>query len=158
MPRAAARRFTGPGTLRRPRPEARSGCVRTRAMSCPAPISAARARSANSGVPAKARRRQGRSGEFAQLLCELRANALLLERRKMFDENLALQMVHLVLDAHGEQSLRLQGESVAVLVEGSHLDALGPLNELVDTRHRETAFFDIRNAVRVDDLGIQEHH
>src|SRR5688572_23128667 len=103
-----------------PRPAARSGCVRTNATSWPAATSRARARSANCGVPAKTRRRSAKSGRLAQLLGELGANALLLELRQVLDEHLALQMIHLVLDANRQESLRLQGKSVAVLVVCAH--------------------------------------
>src|SRR5262245_31599747 len=129
MPRALARRFTGPAIERNPRPAGRSGWVRASTTSWPASASRASARSANSGVPAKTRRRKGRSGCLAQLLGELRADALLLELRQVLDENLALQMVHLVLDADGEQPLRLEREGVAVLVVSAHLDALGRRHE-----------------------------
>src|SRR3954469_121719 len=98
-----------------PRPDGRSGCVRTRATSCPDPRSWASARSAKAGVPAKIRRRNAeRSSGLALLLGELRADALLLQLRQMLDENLALQMIHLVLDAHGEQALCLEGKRIAV--------------------------------------------
>src|SRR6266850_6646844 len=108
---ALAKRFTGLARGRRPRPAGRSGRVSTSAISCPAAASDARARSANSGVPAKTRRRKaGRSGRLAQLLGELGADALLLELRKVFDEHLALEVVHLVLNAHREQALRFERE------------------------------------------------
>src|ERR1051325_8317624 len=90
MPLAAARRFTGLELGRSPRPAGRSGWVSARTTSCPAASSRANARSANSGVPAKTRRRKARSGCLAQLLGQLRANALLLELRQVFDEDLAL--------------------------------------------------------------------
>src|ERR687888_1739876 len=99
-PRSSASFFTGLELGRRPRPAGRSGCVRTRAMLWPACRSRTRERSAKAGVPAKIRRRSA-SGGLAQLLGELGADALLLELRQMFDEDLALQMVHLVLDAYG---------------------------------------------------------
>src|SRR5687768_5214122 len=132
MPCASAKRFTGLGTERRPRPAGRSGRVRTRTISWPAATRHASARTVNSGVPAKTRRRKARSGRLAQLLGELGANALLLELRQVLDEDLTLQMVHLVLDAHREQPLRFQRKRVAVLVVGAHLHALGPLDQLVD--------------------------
>src|SRR5690349_16097316 len=91
--------LTGLGVPRMPRPEGRSGCVRTRAISCPASTSRARARCAKIGVPAKIRRRNAeRSGGLAQLLGELCADALLLQLREVLDEDLALQVIHLVLD------------------------------------------------------------
>src|SRR5512138_1730282 len=96
-----------------PRPAGRSGCVRTRATSCPASRSCASARLANGGVPAKIRRRNAeRSGGLAQLLGELGADALLLQLRQMLDEDLALQVIHFVLDAHCKQPLRLERECI----------------------------------------------
>src|SRR5687768_10982918 len=99
MPRAAASCFTALGAERSPRPAGRSDCVSARTISCPAASRRASARSANSGVPAKTRRRKARSGRLAQLLRELGADALLLELRQVLDEDLALQMIHFVLNA-----------------------------------------------------------
>src|SRR5574341_284270 len=118
-PRESANCFTGLDDWRMPRPAGRSGGVRTRDTSWPASSSAASARSANSGVPAKTRRRKALGG-LAQLLRELGAHSLLLELRQILDEHLALQVIHLVLDAHREQALRLEGERVAVLIVGAH--------------------------------------
>src|SRR5882672_8693647 len=144
-PLACARAFTAPGLLRMPRPAGRSGCIRTSAISCPASSSRARARSANAGVPAKIRRRNADgSGGLAQLLGELGADALLLQLREMLDEDLALQMIHLVLDAYGKQTLRLERERIAVLVVGAHFHALGPRHQFVDSGDRKTAFLDVR--------------
>src|SRR5688572_23316493 len=154
MPRAAARRLTALEDGRRPRPAGRSGCVSTRATSCSASSSRASARSANSGVPAKTRRRKERSGRLAQLLCELGANALLLELRQVLDEDLAFKVIHLVLDANREQPLRLQGEGVAVLVVGAHLDTLRAVHEFVDVWHREAAFLDVGDPDGLDDLRV----
>src|SRR6185295_4922195 len=153
MPRAVARRFTGPGSERKPRPAGRSGCVSARTTSWPASRRRASARSANSGVPAKTRRRKAQSGALAQLLGKLGADALLLELRQVLDEDLALQMIHFMLDAHGEQALRLQRECSAVLVVGAHLHALCPLHQFVDGGHRETAFLDIGHPDGFHDLG-----
>src|SRR6185437_396387 len=51
------------------------------------------------------------------LLAQLRREARPLERRQVLDEDLALQMVHFVLDAYGEKALGIQLERRAVLVE-----------------------------------------
>src|SRR5438552_11353382 len=142
--RPSAKRFTGLMAAFRPRPAGRSGCVSTRATSWPACNRRASARSANSGVPAKTRRRKARSGGLAQLLRQLGADALLLQLRQVLDEHLALQVIHLVLDAHGEQTLRLEREWIAVLIVGANLHALGAWHQLINSRHRETAFFDVR--------------
>src|SRR5437868_6693396 len=132
-PRSSAKLFTALAVERRPRPAGRSGWVSTTTMLWPASRSRARERAAKAGVPAKIRRRNA-SGGLAQLLGELCADALLLELRQMFDEDLALQMIHLVLDTHGEQALRLERERVAVLVVGAHFHALGARHELIDPR------------------------
>src|ERR1041385_4972805 len=127
-----------------PRPEGRSGCVRTSATSWPASRRRASARSAKEGVPAKIRRRNAeRSGGLAQLLGELGADALLLQLREVLDKDLALQVIHFVLNAHGEQTLCFQREGVAVLVVRANFHALGARHELIDARHRKTTFLDI---------------
>src|SRR3982751_961251 len=110
-------------------------------MSCPASSRRTSACSAKCGVPAKIRRRDAeRSGGLAQLLRQLGADALLLQLREVLDENLALQVIHLMLDAHREQTLRLERERVAVPIVGANLDALGAWHQLIDSRHRQAAF------------------
>ena len=66
-------------------------------------------------------------------LLQLGADAVLLQVREELDENLAAQVVHLVLDAGGQQARGIQREARAVAIEGSNRNALG-LNIL--TRHR----------------------
>src|SRR5262245_63427922 len=136
-----------------PRPAGRSGWVTTNGIWCPAFSKRSSARDANSGVPAKTRRRKAGSGRLAKLLRQLGADALLLQLREVLDENLALQVVHLVLDADGQQSLRLERERLAILVVSAHFHALGALHELVDARHREASFFDVGLAGGFQDLG-----
>src|SRR5438552_18584187 len=128
--RPSAKRFTGLAAAFRPRPAGRSGCVSTRAISWPACNRRASARSANSGVPAKTRRRKARSGGLAQLLCKLGADALLPELRPALADHLAPQMIHLLLDATGKQPLRLKRKGLAALRRGTHRHApraLAPL-------------------------------
>src|SRR6267142_554792 len=156
--RPSAKRFTGLMAAFRPRPAGRSGCVSTRATSWPACNRRASARSAKSGVPAKTRRRKARSGGLAQLLRELGADALLLELRQVLDKHLALQMIHLVLDANGKQALRFKRERVAVLIVGTNLHALRALDQLIDAGHRETSFLDVGYAGRFDDFRVHEHY
>src|SRR5260221_9715836 len=87
-------------------------------MSCPAASSAASAGTAKSGVPIKARRRliaapvlsagaSGRLGFGETLrLGELAQDDVALQRRDVVDEQHALQVIHLVLDDGGQQTLR----------------------------------------------------
>jgi hypothetical protein len=52
------------------------------------------------------------SGAFLELLGEFGPDALLLELRKVLDEDLAAQMIHLVLQANRQQALRLERERI----------------------------------------------
>src|SRR5262249_24675991 len=136
-PRACASDFTAEAWGFRPRPAGRSGWVRTSAISWPASRRAESDLAANSGVPAKTslmiqrgRRSAGRGvGGFrlprlALLLSQPGVDAVLLEPGEVLDENLAFQMVHLVLDAHGEQPVGFQGVLRALRVQRPHLYAL----------------------------------
>src|SRR5690625_4968042 len=79
------------------------------------------------GCRFKARRRRfaPRSREITLL------PALTLRLRKIVDEALAFEVVHLVLDTLREQTLRLEFERLAVPIERFHLDALSTLDEVV---------------------------
>ena len=65
--------------------------------------------------------------------------ARLLELRKVFDEHLALQMIHLVLDADGEQSLGFEFEGCAIQTEGAHFNLRRALHGFVDAGNRQAA-------------------
>ena len=105
-----ARRAGLPRSARQcsPRPAGRSGWVRTRGTSWPAARIASRARAAKGGVPAKTTRKDARpeSGGLALAFLQLRADAVLLQFRQVIDEDLALQVIHLVLDAGREHRPR----------------------------------------------------
>src|SRR3954470_8444234 len=152
--RAMANCFTAPVEGRMPRPAARSGCVRTKAMLWPASANRARAAAANCGVPAKIRRREAGSGGLTQLLRQLCAYPLLLQLRQVLDEHLALEVIHLVLNAHGQQTLGFEREGIPVLIERAHFHPFSALDQLVDTGHGEAAFLDVGYAGRLDDFRI----
>src|SRR6266566_8699855 len=130
MPRAAASFFTGDAASAKPRPAGRSGCVITPTTRWRDPSSVSRHRAANSGVPAKRTftesasaqgLREGlrsgsrritiwrgpnpASGRLAELFLKFRLDALLLEARQIVDEDFALEVIHLVLDADREEFL-----------------------------------------------------
>ena len=69
------------------------------------------ARSANSGVPAKTRRRKGDQADFRSCLASLARMRCCFNCDRCSTNTLPLQMIHLVLDADREQSLSLKGES-----------------------------------------------
>src|SRR5258706_13803838 len=143
MPRAAASLFTGDRPSARPRPAGRSGCVMTPVTRWRDSSSPSRHRAANSGVPAKrtfteAARAQGlrerqrsdslsnaASGGFAELFLKLGLDALLLEARQIVDEDFALEVIHHVLDANGEELVCDEGERLAVHIERSEERRVG---------------------------------
>src|SRR5450759_5297767 len=159
-PRSCASAFTALGTSLSPRPAGLSGWVSTSAMSCPARASAARARAANSGVPAKIRRigaeAAGELRALALLLLQLGANAGLLQPRQVFDEHPALQVVHLVLDANGEHALGVHGKSPAVQPQRAHGDTLGARDSLVTAGQRQASLFAIGHAAGGEDFRIDQ--
>src|SRR5690606_9373391 len=138
-PWASAACFTGGAVMRRPRPAGLSGCVRTSGTSAPAATIASSVGTANSGVPANAMRRSCTFGlPDSEGLCadagRLRLapgslqvallQPLALQRRQIVDEQLAVEVIHLVLDALREQAVRLELERLAVAVERADLDPL----------------------------------
>jgi hypothetical protein len=81
---------------------------------------------------------QGRraSGRLAVLFEQLGADTVLLQARQVLDEHPALEMVHLVLDAHRQQTIGIERECCAVLVERARTrDTVGAL----DVRRRSPA-------------------
>ena len=68
-------------------------------------------------------------------------DAVLLERRQVFDEYFAHQVIELVLDADGEQAVGFEGEFFAFVVAGFDGHALGAGDGVVDAGHGKAAFF-----------------
>src|SRR5689334_4957232 len=100
---------------------------------------------ANGGVPAKPTRRRatarlGRLARQALFLALLGGEAGALERREVVDEHLAEQMVHFVLDAHGEEALRSPLDRLAALVLRSNRDPGCPGDLVEVPRDGEAAF------------------
>ena len=80
---------------------------------------------------ARAHRRRGRARRataLAPLLVELAPDALALELGKVVDEQLAFEMIHLVLQAHRQQALELPLERAPVPVLRAHANARGALD------------------------------
>ena len=128
--------------------------------------SASSAGNANSGVPAKATRnfstRAGRAAgrrrfgaAFLAFLVELLADALALEVRQVVDEQLALEVIHLVLDAHREHVRRSR---VSLTWPGAvvraQADARGTLDLVEDPRHRQAALLGLASPSRSRISGL----
>mmetsp|Transcript_49610 Transcript_49610/g.116521 ORF Transcript_49610/g.116521 Transcript_49610/m.116521 type:complete len:227 (+) Transcript_49610:181-861(+) len=152
-----------------PRPAGRSGWVSTRGTVKPARSSASSATAANSGVPAKTTLMPRRASEplvallglglfLASLLDHLGLDAVALEGAEVFDEDLAHQVVHLVLHADRQQPVGIELEHLAVAVERAH-GHLGMARHLVvDLRYRQAALLAIHHLLaELDQLGIDQH-
>ncbi len=104
-----------------------------------------------------------RSGEdqlhavIARLLGQLALDPPLLELRQVIDEDLAVQVVDLVLDADRQQAIGFHRPLLAVEVEVFDGDPFGTLDLVVDAGHRQAAFFaDLLTAALLQGLGIDE--
>lgn len=66
-------------------------------------------------------------------------------------------MVHLVLNARGEEALHLFLPRLAVIVEIAHAACRRALHVVEELRHRQAAFLvDVRLLGRINNLGIDE--
>src|SRR6185437_3396677 len=74
--------------------------------------------------------RGGAGSALLAVLLQLLADALTLEIGKVVDEELAVEVIHLVLDADGENLLAVPLEEVAVAVLGTDTDPRGALHLL----------------------------
>ena len=76
----------------------------------------------------------------------------------MLDEQDAVQMVDLVLDAHGQQAIGIDGEGLAVEIQRRDGDGVGPLHLVVDAGDGQTAFLvGLQRVALSDDFGVDEH-
>src|SRR5574343_1710992 len=158
-PCSGAHCLTGEACSFMPRPAGRSGWVSTSTIWWPAACKAAMASRANSGVPAKTSFKRGSSALLvAQGLGQLGLDAALLERGQVFDEHLAAQVVHLVLDAHGQQAIGLDVLLFAFAVQGLDFHGAGAFNAVVDAGHRQAAFVAPHaHLAGPGDLGVDQH-
>jgi len=68
-------------------------------------------------------------------------------------------MVHLMLDAHGQQAVGLDLERLAVDVEGADLDPGRALDAVIDAGHRQAAFVvDLLFFAGPGDFRVDENH
>src|SRR4051812_12893746 len=167
---ATAAVFTGLAASCCPRPFGRSGCVRTPTTAWREWTSALSAGTAKSGVPANTMRRGETSvsvafasfagqlgGVFFPIFLELLANALALQVGEVVDEELAVEVIHLMLHAHGKDVVAVTLELLPLAVEGAHANLGRPHNLIEHARHRQAAFFERRLILaRAQYLGIDE--
>ena len=90
------------------------------------------------------------------LLGQLLAHHLALQRREVIDEQLAVQVIHLVLDADGQQAVGPQLLRLALAVEEAHGDLVGAVHVGEDAGHGQAAFLVHLFAGLVAQLRIDE--
>src|SRR3954469_14539364 len=169
-PAAAARWATGLASTLRPRAAGASGRVTTAATSCREVSSASSAVTAVSGVPAKTRRiSEGLAPGLVRRdahprdrvapplgLADGLHRRLALAGVHPVDEQHAVQVVGLVLDAAGEQFGALDGHRVAVHVEPLGHHAPGPLDRVDQAGERQAALVVLVLVLRQVQRGIDQ--
>src|SRR5579863_866034 len=137
-------------------------------MSWPASSSAPRMRTAKSGVPRNATRSlAGGWGAIAPSggnrrletlgLSELAQDDAALQRRNVVDEQHAVEVIDLVLDAGGEQALGIELADLVLLVEVAHAHRHRPFDVGILLGQRQAALAAYHRLVRFpDNFGIGE--
>ena len=117
------------------------------------------------GVGGAGRRRTARphpnlapAGPLLALLFQAPPNELSFEFGEVIDEQLALEMIHLMLDAHTQHALRVHLERHTVPIQCPHADMLGPLHFVVNVGQRQAPFLARTPSLRPEDFRIDEHH
>src|SRR6185312_15081805 len=105
--------------------------------------------------------RSGRSGgarlALLAFLVELLADAVALDVGEVVDEELAVEMIHLVLQADREHSLEVALEPLAMAILGTDAHLRGALDLVEDAGDRQAPLLALRRALAAQDLGIHEH-
>jgi hypothetical protein len=62
-----------------------------------------------------------------------------------------------MLQAHGEQAIRIEFAHGAMAILGAHPHPRGALHLFIDLRHRQAALFRDLHAIACNDLGVDKH-
>src|SRR3546814_10695301 len=79
------------------------------------------------------------------------SDLLALQRRQVIDKQLAVEVIHFVLDAHRQQALGIHFKRLAVAIQRTHANALGAADLGENGGHRQTAFLTILLAIARQD-------
>src|SRR5881227_2084444 len=104
-----------------------------------------------------ARARRGRMRDaLPALLLELLANALALQIRQVVDEQLAVEVIDLVLDTHRQDVVVIALERRAGAILCAQPDLRRALHFIENPRHRQTPFLAARLPLAREDLRVDE--
>jgi hypothetical protein len=76
--------------------------------------------------------------------------------REIIDEELAVEVIHFVLNAHGEHAVGLDLERPTVGIERAHSDGSGTIDIIVELRHGKAAFLGVSLAVGPHDFRVDQ--
>src|SRR3982750_3174481 len=94
---------------------------------------------------------------FLAILVQLLADSFALQIRQVIDEEFSLEVIDLMLKAHGRQSIELDFKGFPGQVLGSCPYSLGPLHLIENPRSRQTPFFSDFAAFGTQNFRIAEH-
>ena len=97
------------------------------------------------------------AGTLLAIFIQLLANALALEIGEIVDEQLAFEMVHLVLQAHGRETIEVDLEDLALHVLGAGADGGGTLHLVENAGNRQATFLGNPLAFTRQNLRVAEH-
>src|SRR5579875_284840 len=165
MPSSRAAAFTGLGAGAPRRLRRRSGPVTARTTSWPAAASARSTVAAASGAPRKARRARwllgpGARGQRAAggegSLAQDRPSLPALVRVEPLDDEHPVEVVHLVLEAAGQQLVGLDVEWLAVEADATQVHLLRAHDRPGQAGDRQAALLVGPLAAGLDDLGVDD--
>ena len=75
---------------------------------------------------------------------------------QVIHKQLAIEMIHFMLDAYRKQTLDIDFLCIPLPIKESYPDMLGTLDFFIETRHRQAPFIGDQNTVLFENLGIYE--
>ena len=96
-------------------------------------------------------------GSLPTLFLQSTANQLALEFGKVIDEKLAFEMIHLMLDADGEQPIRIHFEARAVAPQCAYSNIRCARQLVVDAGQRQAALFAGTGTFLLQQLWIDQY-
>src|SRR3984893_6726445 len=97
-------------------------------------------------------------GTLLSFFFQAAPDELALELREVVDEQLALEMIHLMLDANSQKSIRIHFKRLPVGPQGSHPDVGGALHLVEYVGYRQTTLFTGTASFGLQQFGVDEDH
>ncbi len=98
-----------------------------------------------------------RRNALLALFVQLLADTVTLQVGQVIHEQFALEMIHLMLQAHRDHAIQIPLKGRAGPILGPHPDARRPLDIIEYVGDRQTALFGLRGTLAREDLGVDEY-